>query len=473
MAGKKTIDPKLQNEVVRGRSDIPFFAERFLGIKLHEGQKTWLKNSTRKTNVLSPGKRWGKTLVIAVKHIHHNFYKLELNATNVQTALRTEYPTLNVAPHSTLAKQCYDYVNQILESKYPIRNARSNKVTFNDCKLGYFLKQSKNLPYPTIWFSNGSVFTSRTMGDDMGKSFQGSSYAYISYDEPGASDRLKDEHQLYILPRLTDWRGNLDMISTPDMKSKSVMYFNKLAQKGLDELEEDYYTQEGSAYENTYIDPAELKRLERSLDPVSVQQIIYGKFVYVAGRTFPFDKVKKMFDEKLAFAEPVYGREYMIGVDLASTVDFTVIVVLDTTTTPYRVVQFERFKGSVMKLELQMDLIKKIYYKYSPFDIVVDTTSMGGKWAEQSLEGINPRSFDFKKKNKSEMLIALRSVIEEERIVSPPIQALEEELSWYHEDDRKLRQDCVMALGLAIYGKERVAQAGEVMDFDFADLWNA
>jgi len=55
--------------------DPVYFAEAFLGVKLHPGQQKWILNSTRRENVLVTGNRWGKSFAAAVKLIHHAVYR--------------------------------------------------------------------------------------------------------------------------------------------------------------------------------------------------------------------------------------------------------------------------------------------------------------------------------------------------------------------------------------------------------------
>ena len=59
-----------------GVLDIPHFASYTLGVMLHEGQRFWLANSTKRVNILVTGNRWGKSFIWAVKLLHHAIYRV-------------------------------------------------------------------------------------------------------------------------------------------------------------------------------------------------------------------------------------------------------------------------------------------------------------------------------------------------------------------------------------------------------------
>ena len=53
------------------RTDPVYFARHILGLPLHSGQIQWIRNSTKKVNILRPGNRWGKSFVQAIKFFKH------------------------------------------------------------------------------------------------------------------------------------------------------------------------------------------------------------------------------------------------------------------------------------------------------------------------------------------------------------------------------------------------------------------
>jgi hypothetical protein len=76
----------IARDLAFGRTDVEFFAERWLGIKGNPGQVAWWTACAERdasgwrpkylTTVVSAGNRAGKTLAMAVVCLHHAFYKL-------------------------------------------------------------------------------------------------------------------------------------------------------------------------------------------------------------------------------------------------------------------------------------------------------------------------------------------------------------------------------------------------------------
>ncbi|HSE46753.1 MAG TPA: hypothetical protein VLA89_15635, partial [Gemmatimonadales bacterium] len=63
-------DPTAAQRLWRRMADDPvLFLNAFCPKKPHPGQVKWLRGSNQAINVLVPGNRWGKSTVIAMKHI--------------------------------------------------------------------------------------------------------------------------------------------------------------------------------------------------------------------------------------------------------------------------------------------------------------------------------------------------------------------------------------------------------------------
>jgi phage FluMu gp28-like protein len=75
------------------------------------------------------------------------------------------------------------------------------------------------------------------------------------------------------------------------------------------------------------------------------------------------------------------GRRYVMGVDLARHVDFTVIVVLDVTHVPYRMVHMDRFNQ--ISWQVQVQRIKTAARRFDVDQVVVDQTGVGDPVIEQ------------------------------------------------------------------------------------------
>jgi len=179
--------------VKAGRKDPVYFAENLLDIKLHDGQKLWLwmttftqldkayelgltlKDENRKLwgsreefeklilraegfkkNILVPSNRWGKTLITSVKHLWYNFYKIGTRGDPQQKA-QIRCGTLNLSPHSNQCQAAYEFILDILFSRFVYTVAGQSFK--NQCKIENFYV-SDNIQRRMIFFKNGTFYKS-------------------------------------------------------------------------------------------------------------------------------------------------------------------------------------------------------------------------------------------------------------------------------------------------------------------------
>ena len=183
------------------------------------------------------------------------------------------------------------------------------------------------------------------------------------------------------------------------------------------------------------------------------------------------------------------------GVDLARQTDYTVITTLDTTVMPARVVYYRRLNR--VPWETIYREIGMARLLWGP-NILCDSTGMGGDVVMDALDSrficskhkrtgmigsrcIDPRTrqpldckpedylplsvaegYDFSGSTKKELVEHLRNVLsvgyDEDHpdaefgwLRCPPIVQLEEELSFYSWDDKRLVTDCLFSLALAAW----------------------
>lgn len=476
---------QLQDALTRGYNDIALFSEVLLGLPMHEGQKTFLRNAHAKVNNLVPANRWGKSITIAVKHIHHNFYKVGVGRGNTEAHNRTQYRTANLAPHSDATKPVFDAIKAIMTSSFPIPQEDGSMIN-NKCQIGWFLREEgirNSTPY-LIPFINNTEILFRSTGEDKGDSIQGKNFGYISYDEGGRSNHLKYELDANIIPRLADLNGSLDIVSTPDMRSASILDHYELFEKGINH-EPGYYSQEGSIAENifllrnnpTYIED-ETARLKGN--PL-LDQVLYGKFVFAGDALYPTKDIMASKDESLdGGVRYEEGHNYTIGIDTAMGEDEMVYTVLDTTDYPYRVVRQMAVKGNSKSPEAHMndflDLIESYmvskpgttekltdniriiletwngesmrFYKDMPQNIQQATYC----WGSGQPEGIPPSVASAHRRiKKAEIVLAPRKLMSKDQLRIPNEPSLVKQLSIYREDDTKLPTDRVISLALACW----------------------
>lgn len=469
--------------VERGRRDIVFFAEHFLGMTLHEGQKEWLRKAIEKTNILVPANRWGKTTVAAIKHIHYCFYKIGIGTGNPEAWGKASYTTVNLSPHSDTTRPVFEAIIEILTSSFVITEIVDGvkQARTNNCIIGWLLDKTRirNTVPLHLQFTNNTDIMFRSTGEDQGKSIEGRSYGYVSYDEGGQSHHLEFERTRRILPRLGQMNGPLDIISTPEISSPSILEHYELFQKGGGEghpKEDGFYSQEGSIEDNHFFlasNPGYVEDMKQQMrgNPV-LQQILYGKFVFAGSSLYPGEDIQAAKDDELSLGKAYEdGHQYVVGVDTAMGKDEMVFTVIDVTTRPFRVVRqlsatgntkspeiheadFEALVRSYLKLNNLRIILETFngesanFYKSLPWDLQM-LTFCWGSWQPEGL----PAKDKTRRRGikKPEVLLSLRQLLAKREIKLPNEPTLVKQLSIYREDDTNIPTDRVISLALACW----------------------
>jgi hypothetical protein len=477
-----------------------------LGMPFHEGQIRWIKNSTKRINILRPGNRWGKSAILAVKHIWQCMCKPNLDGKvlTYKEWLNVEYQTLNFGPTYELGRGVLQLARDIVQGNFLLNTGSTNKSLLADWALKEDHSDSQVLPQ--LVFKTGAKLLGRSYSE-MGVAFKMKAIAYLTGDECADIDELWTFTNNTLLPRMISLNGKIDFAGTPQPEGTDYIRMIEMAEEDM--KRSDYltrglfYTQKGSMYENIFLPREAIEEVERIADPIMRQQIIDGEYVETGEKYFGFERVQNAVDKNLHLQDSGYGnRKYVTSIDFAggesAWADFTVIVTIDYTEEPYKLVYFNRFKGGDMPIPIQYKLAEEVALKFGgKGTLIVDNSSLGGKNAMQFLAHLLPISFETLPKNKAEMLATFKITLdggqselfrrERERIGEswreknstwgllriPNIPVLISELMNYKLDDKKLRQDCVMAVGMAIHWIEmrRPKQIRKrAVDFDLAAL---
>lgn len=197
----------------RCAKDPVLFANAFLPKKPHPGQTKWLYGSVNNINTLVPGNRWGKSTIIAEKHIWKNIFKVGLGPMSRAAWKAAEYETISVAMSADQAAIVFKEAKKLLK----------------DSPLRVLVKAMRSTPFPHIIFANGAIMHCRSAHDD-GKYIDGHAYRYLSIDEAGWITNLKSLMTNVIVMRLAGG-GEIDLIGTP--KGYNDLYFTMSAGKGV------------------------------------------------------------------------------------------------------------------------------------------------------------------------------------------------------------------------------------------------
>lgn len=462
---------QLQLALDKGRKDIVFFAYHFLGLKLHPGQIRFLRGADGIVNVLVPANRWGKTVMIAVRHLWYNFYKIGVADSSGDEWSKLGYRTACIAPDSKILAVDFRTIVEILESRFKI-SPDGEPIVTNQCRIGWYLESKVQGPPPRIVFKDNSSIEFYSTSDDKGTKLQGDFYGYASYDEGGRSHHLYLELNQNIGQRLSQMGAPLDLVSTPAQDSPSLAYHFEIFNKGK-RGEGGYKSFEGSAYENLYLPKHYFEREETRLagDPL-YDQVLHGKFVFGGNTLFPADDIDAAKDPSLNPGIPYEdGHTYVIGVDTAMGEDEMVFTVLDTTTEPIRMVKQVACKGNSKSPQLHMDDFINLVEEYrhgQNIRIILETwNGESGRfyqdmpqhfrfftrcWGSFQPQGTMPAvATRMKRIQKEEILISLRKLLYSRGLKLPNEQRLVDQLSRYREDDKNLPTDRVMSLALACW----------------------
>lgn len=508
-----------------GRKDPVLFAHELLGIELHDGQMLWLWMTTKTQldkafelgvkmhdeqrklwstreefdeiisrnpdflkNILVPSNRWGKTLCTSVKHLWYNYYKIGVRGTP-DIIRSTRCGTLNLSPHSNQCQAGYEYVLDILFSKFTYTVGGVSKV--NKCKIENFYL-SDNSQKRTINFRNGTFYKAIPTGEDQASSLAGNPYLYISYDECAQSLHLKAELPAKIMSRLIDFGGPLDLVSTPEVDKPSHQYFFHISKLGL-KAEDGWFTLIGRLTDNVFLGEKEINTITgaiKSTDPVKYRQVVYGEFVTTGKKMFDQILIERLWDEDRP-RMPEYEHKYLIWADwgFSDTGDPTVFYVIDYTPrrvgdkeikNEYRIVYREAIRGGSPFAVLAR--FRMLQREWNGAKCGHDSSSMGGVMIKKMLQEMGMTDiFDFSASgDKQDMLFCLIIVMsdgrkaqyDEEgkikelnpnfgRLRSFYIPELEEQMGNYQYNpekgvtDKRIEQDDVMCLGMAIWYLER------------------
>jgi hypothetical protein len=450
------------------------FARVLMPINPHPGQATWLNKAVEPINVLVPGNRWGKSMIIAVRHIHHNLFKVGLPKMSKKAWKAAPYETMSTAMSADQAEIVYK--NAVMLLRHPA--------------VKPLVKAVYSTPFPRIEFLNGSVMHCRS-SHDKAKYIDGHQYRFLSVDEAGWIPDLKYLMSNIYVMRLAGG-GSIDLIGTPKGYGDLYWYYLR-GERG----QEGYYSQRGSIFDNPYLSPEDLKMRDRLLTeshPKLREQVLYGAFVDEEGLAFTHDQMSNAFIKEMPEeTPPVRGHRYVTAWDLGRNHDFTVGITLDVTTRPWQLVCYERLNK--VPWEIIYARIEATRKKYNCRWATIDATGPGGDVIEEEMvkRGIQIDPVKVTTRTiKLDLINKVQSALDEGRQVTevldsidivtgqpikvpvfqepgegewgllrmPYISQLQDEMGIYKLDDADLVQDSVFALALAVnaaYDTEEIA----------------
>ncbi len=399
----------------------PDFARLWMDYEPHDGQVKWLQHKPADTNILHAGRRWGKTDCIAVRILSDALCRPELGD-HLITSVTVDQARL---AFDTMLHFCY-----------------------TTGLSAFFAGKPKDTPFPTVKFKDGPMVTARSTAR-RGLYIRGHKYGRVHVDEADYVDPQMISEVIRMA--LADVGGQLFLYTTPAAKRQLVYRLINESKSG----DTTIYQQGGSTFENPHVDHDYINRQRAKMSEAQWIREVLGEYANDDTAVFRFDDIRDAY-ERAEGANGLIpegyqeGHRYVAGADLARSADWTVVVVLDVTKKPYRRVAWYRWQMLPWPVTIQK--LRNIHAEYrlaGPLNAVLDATGLGDVVLDELADLWD--GFIFTPKSKVDMLTNLQLGLQNGDYVLPFVQQEVDELQAYEWDDKRLVQDCVMALGLAAW----------------------
>ena len=259
-----------------------------------------------------------------------------------------------------------------------------------------------------------------------------------------------------IRPALSDRQGKALFISTP--KGRNWFWENYM--RGVNG-EEGWQSWTFPTANNPYIAASEVEAARRDLPEMIFRQEYLAEFIDDSGGVFRRVQEAAVLEPK----EYEQGRQYVAGVDVAASVDFTVVTVLDVESKEQ--VFMDRFNR--VDYPVLINRLESVYRRYGLTSMVVESNSIGRPVIDELVtRGLNIVPFTTTSATKQAIIQSLQSAFENGQILVLDEPVLVGELlsfeskrnasgSFSYSAPPGMHDDCVMSLAIAWDGiRERV-----------------
>jgi hypothetical protein len=278
---------------------------------------------------------------------------------------------------------------------------------------------------------------------------RGRRYHFVVIDEAGIVKGLLGIWQAAVRPTLTDFRGKALFLGTPKGRSGEYARLFSNAERG----EDGWGAVRAETLDNPWIDPEGIELARKELPEEIFNQEYRGIPADDGGNPFGLKAIQDCCTE-MSVLRPV-----VFGIDLARAADYTVCIGLDAYAS---VCVVERWQAP------WIDTRRKILELVKDVPCVVDATGVGDAIVEDlQTIGVAATAFKFTQPSKISLMQRLITAIQSRFIGIPREEGwLVGELEMFgytytpngvkYEAPTGMHDDGVMALGLAVYGWDRV-----------------
>lgn len=373
----------------------------------HPGQVT-VHNSPARFRVLSAGRRWGKT-------------RLGVN-------------------------ECLDVASKGGRAWWVAPNYKMSEVGWRPLRrMGIKIGAEVRKVDRQIILPNGGEVTVRSA--DNPDTLRGEGLDFVVLDE--FAYMTPEAWTEAIRPALSDRQGRALFISTPRGRN----FFWEIYQRGISG-EHDYASFQYPTSSNPYIAPKEVEAAKRELPEIIFRQEYLAEFIDDQGSVFRRVQEAARLDP---MAGPMAGRQYIAGVDVAASIDYTVVSVLDTESK--HMVYMDRFNR--VDYNVLADRLAALSHRWKLGAMKVEANSIGQPVIDAiRAKGVPVIPFTTTSATKQTVIQNLQSAFEhgEIAIINDPV-LIGELLSFESKRNASgsfsyaapegMHDDCVMSLAIA------------------------
>lgn len=342
----------------------------------------------------------------------------------------------------------------------------------------YALKEMKvNHSELSITLPNGSVI--QLKGADKPDSLRGPKPKGITVDEYGeiAKRHGSTLRESILEPTIHSSGGWIDYAGTPK-GNNDFTYIYKLGQQS----DTDFWSSLKTVEDTDIYSSEEIEKIKKNVTNLDLfYQEYYCRIVEGASSVFKghYDCIKGKLEE------PIYGHQYVFGIDLARSFDRTVIIGFDIHTN--HLVYFKSLQNTSWEQQ-RLDIISTLR-KYNDASAMVDATGVGDAFVDQLYRsGCKITPFKISSNLIKRTIIEKTAMFLENKYISfPDIEEIKDELNSFEYEvtannnitysaPQGKHDDIVLAIALAVqllnptptpyYERTYVEQAMEDMEVD-------
>lgn len=446
--------------------DLGLFCEHFFEIEPIPWQ-IYFYHAPQKQKIVVAGIRSGKTFGASIGFLHY----------------ATFHPWARIANASISLDQAKIVFYSALEL--------ASKLNFER-----FVEDSVRHPFPTIKMVNGAEMWFRSVGYEA-ELWRGQEFDWINVDEAAYIPHVTTISTLQgrLLgknPMTNKYRDGIFTITTSPRGRGWLYEMWRKGDPNFPEAEpERYLSLRVRTLDNPHLNPAQLELVMANYTERQKQQELEGAFLDPEDAVFSWESIQAMSDiegrtevqelvtaidavEEGTFKQfsnndyqrfdlgPQKGHSYIISWDIGTTAtrhlgrNATVLFVIDITNRPWRVIGYRR--ETQISYPQIIELIRETDQRYknkgnSQAWTTIDATGSGNVVKEilQDQYNLDVDGLVYSMATKPEVITAGQVCLDRRYVISPPIRAVMDEFSSYEMDDKRITQDCVMALCQGLY----------------------